>query len=135
MKSKPESPGFLEEWHKGAIDVESHEGLDSTQELASDEDGRDGLLAIRAEVIEHSLDVVAGGMFIELDDGGSHAKAEEEALGHGAHAAATHAEHNHCIAGGQLPHCLVWALQVHHLMSCSCVDCGVHGYATPHSDS
>lgn len=135
MKSKPESPGLLEVRHKGAIDVESHEGLDATQELAADEDGRNGLLAIRQEVIEHGLDVVAGGVLIELDDGGSHAEAEEEALGHGAHAAATHAEHHHCIAGSQLLHCLVWALHVQHLMSCSCVDCGVHGYATPHSDS
>ena len=97
----------------------SHEGLDPTQELAADKDGRDGLLAIRAEVIEHGLDVVAGGVFIELDDGGSYAEAEEEALGHGAHAAATHAEHHHCIASGQLPHCLVQALQVQHLMSWS----------------
>jgi hypothetical protein len=130
MKSEPESSGVLEERHEGAIDVACHEGFDAAQELAADEDSGDGLLAVGVELVEDGLYVRSGGVLVELDDDGADAEAEEEALGHSAHATPAHAEHHNRVASRQLPHRLVWAVQLHRFC-CVTVD----GDPAVHSDS
>ena len=74
------------------------EGLDPTKQLAADEDGRDRLDGARY-LAQDGLDGEAGSVLIELNDGGAHAKAEEEVLGHRGHAAVAEAEDHHGIAG------------------------------------
>ena len=131
MKSEPESSGVLEERHEGAIDVACHEGFDAAQELAADEDRRDRLLAVGAELVEHGLNVRAGGVLVELDDDGADAEAEEEPLGYSAHATPAHAEHHDRVASRQLSHRLVRAVQLHGIRRVP-VD---GSYAAVHSDT
>jgi hypothetical protein len=71
-----------------------HEGFEAAQELAADKDSRDELLAFGAELVEDGLYVRAGGVLVELNDD----RAEEESLGHSAHATPAHAEHHNRVA-------------------------------------
>lgn len=102
---EPESAGLFEERDEGAIDVGRHESFEATKELAANEDGGNGLRLMGEEVVENGLYIVGGrmGKMVKLDDGGTDAKAEEETLDDGAHAAAADAENNHRIALRQLP--------------------------------
>ena len=44
------------------------------QELAAKRDGRDGLLAIKAEVVEDNMDVMVNGVVVELGDSEANGK-------------------------------------------------------------
>jgi len=57
-------------------------------------DSRDELLAFGAELVEDGLYVQAAGVLVELNDD----RAEEESLGHSAHATPAHAEHHNRVA-------------------------------------
>ena len=98
-KSEPKCTSFFEEWNQSAIDVASHESFNATKELATNEHGRNRLSAVGRELEEDSLDVRAGDMVVELDDGGANAETKEEAFSHGAHATTTHAEQDYSVGG------------------------------------
>ncbi|KAA0052529.1 hypothetical protein E5676_scaffold255G009170 [Cucumis melo var. makuwa] len=110
MRSEPESAGLFEERNKRAIDVRRHESFEATEELTTDEHGRDRVRLVGEEMVENGLNIVGGRVrkMIELDNGGTDTKAEEEALDDGAHATAADAENNHRIALRKLPDHLKW---------------------------
>ena len=115
LNLKPQSSSFLKERNECAINVGVQEGLDPTKELAADEDGGDGLNGA-GHLAQDTMDGLAGGVLVDLDDGGANAEAEEEALGHRGHAAVAGTEDHHGLAGCQLLHHLK---RVHlHLLSC-----------------
>lgn len=110
MRSEPESASLFEEGNERAIDVRWHESFEATEELTTDEDGRNRVRLVGEEMVENGLNVVGGRMrkMIELDNGGTDTKAEEKALDNSTHAAAADAENNHRIALRELPDHLKW---------------------------
>lgn len=117
--SKPKGTCTLEQWDEGAIDMASHECLDTTQELAAHEHGWKRLLALHGELVQDRFDIVAAGTnpagveLVQLDDGWPHTKAEEQPLGHRAHAAAAHAEQDHCVPAREPPDHFVRRIELH----------------------
>lgn len=86
---KPKSSGIFQQRHQRSIDVESHDCLEPTNELPTDEDGWDRLLlSVAHQLIQDRVNLLPSLLFIKLVDGGAHAEAKEEAFGHMAHAAA-----------------------------------------------
>lgn len=113
---KPESASILEKTDQGAIDVGGHEGLDAAEELAADEDGGDGgrsMVVGGGEGEEEGVDVGAGVVLVDLDDGGADAEAEKKAFDDGAHTAGGHAEHNDGVARCKLLDDLVGPFLLH----------------------
>lgn len=86
-----------------------HEGLDPTEEFSAHKDGGEWVAGFAGKPVEDRVDGGAGGVLVELDDGGANAEAEEEALGDGGHAAVGGAEHHYGVAGCKVAHHLVRA--------------------------
>lgn len=114
MNSEPECAGILEKRNKSAINMAGHESFNSTQELSADKHRRNRLLlAVAGDLVEEGVDFGAGGVAVELDNGGADTEAEEELLDDVAHAAAGDGEDHHRIAGGQKADPLVNGLHFH----------------------
>ncbi|GER28086.1 glycosyl hydrolase family protein with chitinaseinsertion domain [Striga asiatica] len=114
-KSNPKSPGIFEERDECAVDVASHDRLDSSHILPADKNRRNHLLppAAAGEAEEEGVDLCSGGVAVKLDDGRTHAKAKEQLLDHMAHAAATNGEHHHGVPADEEADLLQRRVHVH----------------------
>lgn len=110
---EPESTGFLEQGHKGTVDMGSHDSVHTTHKLATNEDDWDGG-GTALEAHEGFLHVPPSGVLqVQLVHSRVDAHAAEELLDGVAHAAVVCAEDDHRILGGQP----LYALQ---RITCSC---------------
>lgn len=100
--SKPKSPSFLEERNKCAINVGGKEGLNPTKEPSTNKDGREWLAGAASKLLEKGIDGSAGGVLVELDNGGADTEAEEETLGNRGHAAVGRAEYDDSVGGSNV---------------------------------